>query len=55
MGEVGMAYYALKEDKISKLFWLINIIFMIAKSADPDDVSHLAAYHLSLHCPIYGK
>ena len=35
-------------DKI--VFLTLKIIFVLAKSVDPDEMPHYAAFHLGLHC-----
>ena len=36
--------------KIKVVFFFQKIIFVLANSADPDEMQHYAAFHLCLHC-----
>ena len=35
------------------LFLSLKISFVLANSADPDEMPHSAAFHLGLHCAHY--
>ena len=39
-----------KKYTCSIFFLYLKIVFIIANSADPDEMQHDAAFHLGLHC-----
>ena len=50
--ELSILYFKGLSVKISKndAFLSLKIVFILANSADPDEMPHKAAFHLGLHC-----
>ena len=49
---LAIVYFMWSQVVFSKydVFLSLNAVLILANSADPDEMQHLAAFHLGLHC-----